>query len=253
MIVLIAGGGSKRFGVVPGPPLIDGFGHPHELAAFTLEHPRTMSQIRKASHLASGPLEITQTDELGVSSPSHLDTDLPDEEASVLQRLLSRWERLVYRSDLDFEETRKRRLFTILVLPGILMLFSFGIYHLAIGEVIEGLFDLVACTWLVLTLAVFRVVKNGVYIYRFNAVLLGSLFLFLAVQGGTHGYKILWAFSYPLIALYTLGKKEGLISTAVLYLLAIGIIYLPQDFVQVYTYAPEFKFRFCVVFFLVAS
>lgn len=198
-------------------------------------------------------MEITQTDELGVSSPSHLETDLPEGEASFLQRLLSRWERLVYRTDLDFEETRKRRLFTVLVLPGILMFFSFGMYHLVIGEVIEGLFDLVACTWLVLTLAVFRVVKNGVYIYRFNAVLLGSLFLFLAVQGGIHGYKILWAFSYPLIALYTLGKKEGLISTAVLYLLAIGILYLPKDFVQVYTYAPEFKFRFCVVFFLVAS
>jgi signal transduction histidine kinase len=212
-----------------------------------------MKQIRKASHPASSPLESTQTDALGVSPPSHLDTDLPDGKASVLQRLLSRWERLLYRTDLDFEETRKRRLFIVLVLPGILMFFSFGTYHLVIGEVIEGLFDLVACTWLSLALAIFRVVKNGVYIYWFNAVLLGSLFLFLVVQGGTHGYKILWAFSYPLIAMYTLGKKEGLISTTVLYLLAIGILYLPQDFVQVYTYPPVFKFRFCVVFFLVAS
>jgi signal transduction histidine kinase/CheY-like chemotaxis protein len=210
-----------------------------------------MSHNRKASHHIDDPLEPLRFDSPNAASRSL--ADCSDCKASGLQGLVSRWERLVYRPGLDFEETRKRKLFTILILPGILMLFTFGLYHLSIGDMIEGLFDLVAGTWLVLTLAAFRVVKNGVYIYRFNAALLGSLFLFLVVQGGIHGYKILWAFSFPLIALYTLGKKEGLILTAVLYVVAIGILYLPQDFVQVYAYPPEFKLRFCVVFFLVGS
>lgn len=172
---------------------------------------------------------------------------------SGIQRWLIAWEHIINRPGLDFEETRKRRLFTILILPGIFILLTFAVYHLSHGTIVEGIFDLATCIWLLFTLVAFRLIENGAIIYRMNALLLGSLFLFLSIKGGVQGNKLMWAFSYPPIALYTLGKKEGLIFTAVLYILIIGFLYLPVNLVPVSSYEPEFKIRFCVAFFLVGS
>ncbi len=170
-----------------------------------------------------------------------------------MKRWISTWNELINRADLDFEESRKRRLFSILILPGIAILFTFSFYHLWLGNLIEGLIDLGAGIWLVFTLVCFRVIKNGTYLFRMNAVLLGTLFLFLTIKGGVHGNKSMWAFSFPLIALYTLGRKEGLILTGILYALTVCLIYVPLESIQVYAYSPEFKIRFCMVFFLVTS
>jgi len=120
-------------------------------------------------------------------------------------------------------------------------------------NIIEGLFDLSAGIWLLLTLTAFRMVKNGLHLYRINATLLGCLFLFLSIKGGAQENKIMWSFSFPLIALYTLGRKEGLVLSAALYFLVVAVLYAPLNFVHAYAYAAEFKIRFCVVFFLVAS
>ncbi len=171
--------------------------------------------------------------------------------ASCLWRWFRAWQNIINRPDLSFEETCKRSLFTILILPGILILFSFAAYHLSQATLVEGIFDLIAGIWLLLTLVAFRVMADGVYIYRFNATLLGCLFLFLSIKGGVQGNKLMWAFSFPLIAWYTLGKKEGLIFTVILYLLMMGFLYSPVNMGFVFPYAPEFKIRFFVAFFLV--
>jgi signal transduction histidine kinase/CheY-like chemotaxis protein len=63
----------------------------------------------------------------------------------------------------------------------------------------------------------------------------------------------MWSFSFPLLAFYTLGRIEGLLATAILYGIIIGILYLPLDFLEVHVYAKEFKIRFCGAFFLVAA
>jgi signal transduction histidine kinase/CheY-like chemotaxis protein len=210
-----------------------------------------MNQAPKASHRIETPLNHLRFDSLKAKSSLHADRS--DSDATVVQRLLSLWGRLGYRPDLDVEETRRRKLFSVLILPGILLLFTLGLYHFSIGELDESLFELLVGCWLTLTLATLRVFKNGALLYRLNSALFGSLFLFLMIKGGAYGHKILWSFIYPLLAFYPLGKREGLIFTAVLYVLAICILYLPQDFIQVYAYGSEFKLRFCMVFFLVAS
>lgn len=172
---------------------------------------------------------------------------------SGMQRWLRAWEQIINRPGLGFEEARKRRLFTILILPGIFILLTFAAYHLSHATIVEGIFDLTAGIWLLFTLVAFRLMENGAIIYRINAALLGCLFLFLSIKGGVQGNKLMWAFSYPLIALYTLGKKEGLIFTAALYILITGFLYFPVNLVYVFSYEPEFKIRFCVAFFLVSS
>ena len=48
---------------------------------------------------------------------------------------------------LGFEEVRKRKLFAVLIVPGILILLSFGLHHLFNGIWLEGSLDLIACLW----------------------------------------------------------------------------------------------------------
>ena len=210
-----------------------------------------MTINRKTTHIENGPSKVTaaSSQPTGVA----LNENRQDQHAFGIKRWLSAWERLISHPNLDFEETRKRRLFAILILPGIGILFSFSIYHLSRGTIVEGIFDLVTGIWLVLTLFAFRVMEKGLNLYRLNAALLCCLFLFLSIRGGVQGNKLMWAFSFPLIALYTLGRKEGLILTAVHFVLTIGVLYVPLDIVQMNAYAPEFKLRFCVAFFLVGS
>jgi len=210
-----------------------------------------MNLARKAPDIPNDPLKNGGSPSPAVEAGS--EGECQPGKTSGVQGFLSRWERLINRPDLDFEETRKRRLFAVLILPGICILLSFAIYHLSHGTVVEGIFDLAAGVWLLLTLVAFRVMKHGLKLYRLNAAVLGCLFLFLSIKGGVHGNKLMWSFSFPLITSYTLGRKEGLILTAILYVLTISVLYLPLDFVRVYAYAPEFKIRFCVAFFLVGS
>jgi signal transduction histidine kinase/CheY-like chemotaxis protein len=160
---------------------------------------------------------------------------------------------LFERPGLAFEETRKRRLFAVLIVPGIAVLLAFAVHHLVRGSVVEGLLDLAAGCWLAASLVAFRFLDRGLVVYRANAAVLGALFVFLAAKGGVDGNKLLWAFSFPLIAFYTLGRAEGIAWTAGLLALLAAVFHAPQALVAHHDYPPEYRIRFYVAFFLVSS
>lgn len=155
--------------------------------------------------------------------------------------------------ELTFEEWRKRRLFSALVVPGIVILLFFGLFHLFSGNLLEGWLDVFGGLWLLSTILWLRVATKGLPIYRINTILLGLLFLFLSAKGGIQGNKLLWMFSFPLIALYTLGIPEGLFWIVAAWVLNLAILFLPLDTPWIHTYALDFKIRFCVAYFLVVS
>jgi len=153
---------------------------------------------------------------------------------------------------LPFEEIRKRRLFAVLLVPGTGIMFSFGLSHLLHQNYAEGLLDCIYGLWLAASLALFRFVKRGQALYRLNAAFLGLVFVLLAVKRGVAGNRMMWAFSFPLIAFYTLGKLEGLAWTSGILGVLVAVMYAPSR-VPAYAYAPEFKLRFCAAFFLVSA
>lgn len=167
------------------------------------------------------------------------------------QSWLKLLDRRINRFDLDFEELRKRRLFIILAIPGICFLFSFAFTHLYHNNRLEGFSDLAAGLWLGLILIAFRSMRNAGNVYRLNTFFLGCLFVYLAVKGGVEGNKLMWAFSFPPIAFFTLGKREGSLATLLFYLIIIAVLYHVLPYIPVHDYAPEFKLRFCLAFLLV--
>lgn len=156
------------------------------------------------------------------------------------------------RPELGFEERRKRKLFAVLIVPGIAILLSFGVHHLLRRDVLEGVLDLAAGIWLLLSLVAFRFLAKGLVVYRLNTSVLGLLFVFLAVKGGIHGNKLMWAFSFPLVAFYTLGKAEGLVWSAGVLVLIGGVLHAPMGLLAHHEYPPESRIRFLVAFFLVS-
>lgn len=208
-----------------------------------------MVQSEKNSHHERDPVAVPPGSPLAENPAGKL----RNRHASGIRHWLAVAKHLVSCPDLDFEEARKRKLFAILTIPGIAILFAFAWHHLSHASLAEGLSDMAAGIWLILTLIAFRLMRSARLVYRANSILIGCLFVYLAIKGGVHGNKLMWAFSFPLIAFYTLGRKEGLLATAILYALIIGILYLPLDFLQVHVYAEESKIRFCGAFFLVGA
>lgn len=155
---------------------------------------------------------------------------------------------------LTFEEVRKRKLFAALCVPGIIILVVFSVFHLYHQNLLEGYLDLLASLWLIFSLLGLQITNKGLMVYRINTTILGMLFLFLTAKGGVEGNKLLWMFSYPLIAFYTLGIREGLIWTGAVFVLCFGILFSPvaSDWVHA-AYSLEFKIRFSVAFMLVAT
>jgi signal transduction histidine kinase/CheY-like chemotaxis protein len=155
--------------------------------------------------------------------------------------------------ELPFEELRKRKLFAALVAPGTIIMLGFGLYHLVHGNILEGWLDAIGGLWLLSSILWLRIAEKGVPIYRINTILLGLLFLYLAAKGGIEGNKILWLFSYPLIALYTLGIPEGLVWSVAEFALCLMVLFWPADVPWVHTYALDFKIRFCAAYAFVVS
>jgi signal transduction histidine kinase/CheY-like chemotaxis protein len=153
--------------------------------------------------------------------------------------------------DLPFEETRKRKLFAALIVPGVVIMHSFGLYHLFYSNILEGCLDVIGGLWMLASILWLRKAKKGLPIYRTNTILLGLIFLFLAAKGGLGGNKLLWMFSFPLVALYTLGLPEGLVWILAVFAANLMILFLPLDTPWIHAYALDFKIRFCVAYILV--
>jgi K+-sensing histidine kinase KdpD len=82
---------------------------------------------------------------------------------------------------------------------------------------------------------------------------LGLLFLYLVAKGGDGGNRIFWVYSYPLLVFYTLGIFEGLLYTTTILSIILALLFLPLDERWVFAYDTDFKIRFYMAFFLVAS
>jgi signal transduction histidine kinase/ActR/RegA family two-component response regulator len=155
--------------------------------------------------------------------------------------------------ELPFEELRKRKLFVALIAPGTVIMLGFGLYHLFTGEILEGSLDTIGGLWLLSSILWLRIAKKGQPIYRINTILLGLLFIYLAAKGGIEGNKLLWMFSFPLIALYTLGIPEGLVWIAAVFVLNLMVLFWPFNIPRVHIYSLDFKIRFCAAFAFVVS
>jgi PAS domain S-box-containing protein len=166
---------------------------------------------------------------------------------TLLSRFLSRGE------EIDANEERRRLITFFFMLFGIPVLFAFAIYHLVNADYMEGTLDLVVGVTLTVSLVWLRYLKQGLIVYRINIAIIGCLFLYLVFIGGAFGSRILWMYTFPLVALFLLGKEEGLLWTLVVLFLSAIILFDPYFTVGTFHYGDDVKTRFLVSFMLVTA
>ncbi|MBW2002748.1 MAG: hypothetical protein JRI30_09575 [Deltaproteobacteria bacterium] len=153
--------------------------------------------------------------------------------------------------DIDFRDKYRRLFAGLAVIITIPIVYLFSFMHFKGADPLLGLFLFFIAVGLTVCFVTIRKIKNITNIYRISLMVIGLLLLFLLKDSGTHDYKALWLYIYPLEAYFLLGRKEGTIYTLVFFLLSIFVL-LFQDYFQVTTqHSLDFKVRFFISLFLV--
>lgn len=160
---------------------------------------------------------------------------------------------LAWVGDLPQEGTEKlrRHHFTIFLVLGLPVLLSFAIYHLAYGNLIIGWATLTLSASAALARFLLRNLSSGLVLYRINAFLFGAMLLFFMSVGGPSGSKALWAFTFPLITNFLLGRREGSAWGAILFLAAQPLLWATVLGLPTFAYDREFALRYAVVYLVI--
>jgi PAS domain S-box-containing protein len=146
---------------------------------------------------------------------------------------------------LVLEENRQRQIFLLFVGFCILGLSVFGISHFFLSRPIHGVLNLVAVGFFCVLLLLSNRPKRARAVHRTFVLMVLVLFLFWVREGGTTGQPsaAMWIYIFPLLSLFLLGSREGLIWTSIL---ALGILIqflLPKE-LQRFPYSTEFEIRY---------
>ncbi len=152
----------------------------------------------------------------------------------------------------DLEEVRKRRLYVVLSLPGSSFLLAFGIYNILADNTFGGWLDTLGAVSLIAGIFLLARIKNALALYRLNTLALMLIMLYWVLNGGVQGEKSIWAFTFPLITYFMLGRKEGTIWNGFTFFSIILIFSsdLYQPFLHQYTMA--YKIRYVVAYLVVS-
>lgn len=129
----------------------------------------------------------------------------------------------------------------------------YGLYNLVKANYLLCALILLSATGLSLGWLFLRRLRNGRIVYRINVVLFGLLILYMLVIGGTGGSKILWMYTFPLIAFFLFGKKEGLFWSVGAIVVATMLFWNPLQFSAAYQYPSAFSVRFITTYVIVSA
>lgn len=127
--------------------------------------------------------------------------------------------------DHDLEVLRKLILLNLIFATGSIILLIFSMLALYQNNTILFSVDLLAGVFSVLLLLWLRKSQNYTYANYVGMFIVFSFFLFLVANGGVNNSAFVWIFSFPLIAVFLLGGKNGVIAS-VIYILSIAAIFI---------------------------
>ena len=138
-------------------------------------------------------------------------------------------------ADYDLDKLRKHLLINLMIIIGSFFLGLFAVISIIQGDYILSIVDIAIFLFIISLLVILRKTKNHHLIGIIGTTATGFFYLFLISHGGIEKTAYIWALTYPLIALFLLGKKLGaylsfaLLGLAcILFLLAIKYDYFLQ-------------------------
>ena len=111
--------------------------------------------------------------------------------------------------DGDLDTLRKHFLLNPIIILGIVFLTLFGILAFIQYDHLLGAADLSVALFLMYLLYYLRKSRNVNLAGTVGTLVAGVFYLFLIANGGVNRSAYMWAFTYPLITLFLLGKRLG--------------------------------------------
>lgn len=125
---------------------------------------------------------------------------------------------LVDKSPITLEEKNRLQQFTVFVLLGVPTMVIYGLYNLIKSNYVLSVLIFISGIGLSIGWFLLRKLRNGRIVYRINTFFFGLLILYLLIVGGQGGSKILWMYTYPLIAFFYLEKMKVFFGAQAYYL-----------------------------------
>lgn len=146
-----------------------------------------------------------------------------------------------YKYETDITASQKMVMLNFIVIILMVFLIPFGLLTLSQNNLFIGYADLGVA--LAVILARIHSLKNNNYIFLtfFIITFLGLFFLFLIFDGGANNSGALWSYTFPITAVFMLGREKGRIYI-ILFILSIILIFFADYSVDVYSV--NYKLRF---------
>ncbi len=154
-----------------------------------------------------------QKQENGISSPQK--EDATDKQVSS-DTPASFWLNLLCSGtypDKSLEQCRRIMSLNGVILAGTMFLILFGIHAFVSGYQTIAAVDLGAIAVFLSTALLLRITHNYIVSAGIAITALGLLLLYFIIYGGVDNAGYLWAFAFPLVAIFLLGKKAGTLAT----------------------------------------
>ncbi len=171
----------------------------------------------------------------------------------VFQLLSGKLTAFVEAAPISAEEKTRLQHYTIFLSVGISTMLVYGVFNLFQGNLFLCLLILCSGVGLLVGLVLLRNLKKGRRVYRINTILFGALIICMMLVGGESGSKILWMYTFPLIAFFLFGKTEGLCWSGVMLLTTLLVFLSPLQEIIPYGYHQQFKTRFLTTYLIVSS
>jgi len=152
----------------------------------------------------------------------------------------------------ELEVVRKVVLANLISLVGIICLLIYGIQAYFSNYIILSIVDLITAVILVITFFYLRATKRYLFVAKFNMIVIGILFVYLGISGGSGGTGLLWSFIFPLSVFFVGGIRTGLIFILLFFTLVMISVILSLTGILPVTYDFNFIFRYTGSFIAVS-
>ncbi len=154
--------------------------------------------------------------------------------------------------DTNLEDRRLISLLVTLSAVGILFLILFSLTAFFQHNPILGTFDLVTALLLAVNLIDARRRKSFRFNIRVGLAFVSLLYIYLYLSGGIIGTAFVWYYTYPLIACYLLGARDGALLSALMLLPVSGLLIIQPTHTIFAQYNLTFVWRFAAAYMVVA-
>ena len=154
-------------------------------------------------------------------------------------------------ADEDLEILRKVILLNLIIILGGFFLGLLCTVAFLQGAFLLGLIDLMVLALLVALFIYLKKSINHKLVGTVGTIVTGLFYFFLIAYGGVSKTAYVWSFTYPLIAVYLLGKKQGSIFSALLLILAVVVFTLGSQIDHITSYSFDLMVRFVPAYIII--